>query len=217
VTTIFQYFSERRANCTASAGAQIRVNPYFVDASRNTVGEQPEQPQARWSHSRAREHLLRRGCVAEPVLDALECAQDSKAECRAAQLRCSAGLLWRRAQKNYFYRDAEHREETIAVLLVMQRQHKGLSIRRREQIEMVAWDYFGRFLADLRSTPIWWRRAKFSSWRAAHERKIEDRVARNVVREMSIGENYEGNMTPFRSDISRFSRGTVVSIRAHEP
>jgi hypothetical protein len=68
---------------------------------------------------------------------------------------------------------------------------------------------FGRFLADLRSTPIWWRRAKFSSWRAARERKIEDRVARNVVREMSIGENYEGNITPFRSDISRFLRGTI--------
>jgi len=29
-----------------------------------------------------------------------------------------------------------------------------------------------------------------SSSRAARERKIEDRVARRVVREMSIGENY---------------------------
>jgi hypothetical protein len=29
-------------------------------------------------------------------------------------------------------------------------------------------------------------RAKFSSWRAARERKIEDRVARSVAREMSI-------------------------------
>src|SRR6267154_3439456 len=67
----------------------------------------------------------------------------AKAECRAAQLRCSAGLLWRRAQENDFTLDTEHREETIAVLLVMQRQHKGLSIRRREQIEVVAWDYFG--------------------------------------------------------------------------
>ena len=27
---------------------------------------------------------------------------------------------------------------------------------------------------------------------------------------MSIGENCEGNITPFRSDISRFSRGTVA-------
>src|SRR6267143_542006 len=45
---------------------------------------------------------------------------------------------------------------------------------------------FGRALADLRSTPIWWRRAKFSSWTAARERKIENRVARSVAREMSI-------------------------------
>src|SRR5712691_6688834 len=46
---------------------------------------------------------------------------------------------------------------------------------------------FGRFLADRRRTPTWWRRARFSSWRAARERKIEDRVAKSVVREMSIG------------------------------
>jgi hypothetical protein len=37
------------------------------------------------------------------------------------------------------------------------------------------------------STPIGWRRAKFSSSRAARERKIEERVARGVVRNMSIG------------------------------
>src|SRR5208283_2146522 len=67
---------------------------------------------------------------------------------------------------------------------------------------------FGRFLEDRRSTPIWWRRARFSSSRAARERKIEDRVARSVVREMSIGENYKRNITPIRSHISRFSRGT---------
>src|SRR5260370_26293421 len=59
-------------------------------------------------------------------------------------------------------------------------------------------------------TPIWWRRAKFSSSTAARERKIKDRVARNVVREMSIGENYERNITPIHSDISRFSRGTIL-------
>ena len=28
------------------------------------------------------------------------------------------------------------------------------------------------------------------------------------MREISIGENYERNITPIRSDISRFSRGT---------
>src|SRR5208283_5819964 len=66
----------------------------------------------------------------------------------------------------------------------------------------------GRFLAERCSTPIWWRRARFSSSRAARERKIEDRVARSVVREMSIGENYKRNITPIRSHISRFSRGT---------
>jgi hypothetical protein len=45
---------------------------------------------------------------------------------------------------------------------------------------------FGRFLADRLSKPIWWRRAKFSSSREAHEQNIEDRVARSVVREMGI-------------------------------
>ena len=30
------------------------------------------------------------------------------------------------------------------------------------------------------------------------------------MRKMSIGENYEGKLTPMRSSISRFSRGTVV-------
>jgi hypothetical protein len=39
--------------------------------------------------------------------------------------------------------------------------------------------------------------------------KIEDRVARSVVREMSIGENNERKITPIRSNISRFLRGTV--------
>jgi hypothetical protein len=67
---------------------------------------------------------------------------------------------------------------------------------------------FGRFLADHCSTPIWWRKARFSSWSAAREWKIEDRVAKRVVREMSIGENYERKITPIRSNISRFSRGT---------
>ena len=51
----------------------------------------------------------------------------------------------------------------------------------------------------------------FSNWRAAREWKIEDRFARSVVREMSIGENYERKITPIRSNISRFSRGTVIA------
>jgi hypothetical protein len=41
--------------------------------------------------------------------------------------------------------------------------------------------------------------------------RAEDRrqVARRVVGEMSIGENYERNITPICSNISRFSRGTM--------
>ena len=69
--------------------------------------------------------------------------------------------------------------------------------------------HFGRFLADFCSTPIWWLRARFSSSRAARERKIEDRVASSAAREMIMGENYERNLTLIRSEISRFSRGTV--------
>jgi hypothetical protein len=64
-------------------------------------------------------------------------------------------------------------------------------------------------LGDRLSTPTWWRRSRFSSWSAAREWKIEDRFVRSVVREMSISENYEGEITPIRSNISRFSRGTV--------
>jgi hypothetical protein len=64
-------------------------------------------------------------------------------------------------------------------------------------------------LGDRLSTPTWWRRSRFSSWSAAREWKIEDRFVRSVVREMSISENYEGEIIPIRSNISRFSRGTV--------
>jgi hypothetical protein len=63
--------------------------------------------------------------------------------CARTRLRFAASLLWRRAQENDSGLVTEHREKTIAVLLVMQRQHQGLAIRRREQIEAVAWDYFG--------------------------------------------------------------------------
>jgi hypothetical protein len=41
---------------------------------------------------------------------------------------------------------------------------------------------FGRFLADRLSTPIWWRRAKFSSSRQACEQNIEDRNQRSEIR-----------------------------------
>ena len=42
--------------------------------------------------------------------------------------------------------------------------------------------------------------------------EIEDRFVRSVVREMSINENYEGEITPIRSNISRFSRRTVTDV-----
>ena len=32
------------------------------------------------------------------------------------------------------------------------------------------------------------------------------------MREMSISENYEGEITPIRSNISRFSRGTLYGM-----
>jgi hypothetical protein len=67
------------------------------------------------------------------------------------------------------------------------------------------------FAADLWSTPIWWRRARFSSCRAARERKIEVRVARSDVRRISIAENYEGRISLIRSDISRFSGGIICN------
>jgi len=61
--------------------------------------------------------------------------------------------------------------------------------------------------------PIGCRRARFSSCRAARERKIEERVASRVLREMSIGgKNYKRSIIPLRSDISRFSRGTIDRI-----
>jgi hypothetical protein len=50
--------------------------------------------------------------------------------------------------------------------------------------------------------------ARFSSPRAARDRKIEDRVARSVIRAVSIDE-IMNDVTLIRSDISRFSRGTI--------
>ena len=46
---------------------------------------------------------------------------------------------------------------------------------------------FGRFLAERRSTPIWWRNARISTWRAARERKTENRVVRNGDKALHIG------------------------------
>ena len=66
--------------------------------------------------------------------------------------------------------------------------------------------------------PIWWRRARFSSSRAARERKIENTVAKSIVKESCIGrENYETTITLTSSDISRFSRGTTALSRHRTP
>jgi hypothetical protein len=45
----------------------------------------------------------------------------------------------------------------------------------------------GRFLAERRSTPIWCRSARISTWRAARERKAENRVARNGIKVLNMG------------------------------
>ena len=46
---------------------------------------------------------------------------------------------------------------------------------------------FSRFLAERRSTPIWCRKATFSTWRAARERKTENTVERNRHRTLNVG------------------------------
>jgi len=46
---------------------------------------------------------------------------------------------------------------------------------------------FGRFLVERRSTPIWWRNARISTWRAARERKTESRLVRNGDKVLHIG------------------------------
>jgi hypothetical protein len=45
---------------------------------------------------------------------------------------------------------------------------------------------FSRFLAERRSTPIWCRKATFSTWRAARERKTENTVERNRHRTLNV-------------------------------
>jgi hypothetical protein len=91
------------------------------------------------------------------------------------------------------------------------RQRRDRQIHNRRSPEV----NFGRFLADLRSTAIWWRRARFSSLRAACERKIENRIVRIVLREMSIGENYGRNGRKYNPHPLRhfeiFERHRIIS------
>src|SRR5260370_19464331 len=98
---------------------------------------------------------------------------------------------------------------TMASAERQSRHSRGIQIHNRWSPEV----NFGRFAPYLWSTPIWWRRAKFSSRRAARERKIEHRVASSVVREMSIGENYEGEYDshPLRK-FEIFKRHTSLTL-----
>jgi hypothetical protein len=66
---------------------------------------------------------------------------------------------------------------------------------------------FGRFLAERRSTPIWCRKATFSTWRAARERKTENTVERNRHRTLNIG-----LASPFRT-----SANLMISERLKFP
>src|ERR1035441_915390 len=59
---------------------------------------------------------------------------------------------------------------------------------------------FGRLFEERRSTQIWWRSARFSSWRSPRERMIERRATRSAAREICmdrVGRKY--NSRPLRS------------------
>src|SRR5215467_14390066 len=75
-----------------------------------------------------------------------------------------------------------------------QRRERQIQNRRSPEVN------FGSFAADLCSTPIWWRRARFSSSSAARERRIEATTARNVLKRRSINKNYarKDKPHPFR-------------------
>jgi hypothetical protein len=79
----------------------------------------------------------------------------------------------------------QNQTETLAVPgddgLGLHRSSPGQAPDNHAQKTRSATVNFGRFLAERRSTPIWWRRARFSTWRAVRERKTENRVARNAA------------------------------------
>jgi hypothetical protein len=82
-----------------------------------------------------------------------------------------------------------------------QRRERQIQNRRSPEVN------FARFGADLCSTPIWWRRARFSSAPAARKRRIEGTPARNVLKRRSINDNYDrkDKPHPFR-DFEIFGR-----------
>jgi hypothetical protein len=77
---------------------------------------------------------------------------------------------------------------TVSGLTMARAERQSLQMREPDPNQRSAGVNLKPFLAERRSTPIWWRRAKFSSSSAARERNIEEKVPRSVVRKMSIGE-----------------------------
>jgi hypothetical protein len=72
----------------------------------------------------------------------------------------------------------------------------------------------GRFLAERCSTPIWWRNARFSIWRIARGRKIEDKVAKRVTKEMNIGgEDYDSSIIPAPQTFRGFRKAQIKNAR----
>ena len=84
-----------------------------------------------------------------------------------------------------------------------QRRERQIQNRRSAAVN------FGRSAADLCSTPIWCRKARFLSSKAARELRIEGKTARSVLRKTSISENSEARISHNRSEVSRFSVGTI--------
>src|ERR1019366_2671652 len=83
--------------------------------------------------------------------------------------------------------DLPCRTTTVSGLTMTNVEHQSCQMRDRQTQKRRSGEFnVGRFGADLWSTPIWWRRAKFSSWRSRRERTIERRVTISATRETSI-------------------------------
>src|SRR6266550_3554589 len=123
--------------------------------------------------------IWRRLRTGNAILPSISCAQS------CTQNRIISNLyrtLHEFNPKSRFWPSSKPGSGEITIRQSQSRQKRDRQIHNRRSPEV----NFGRSLADLRSTPVWWRRAKFSSWTAARKRKIENRVARSVAREMSI-------------------------------
>ena len=92
---------------------------------------------------------------------------------------------------------------TVSGLTIASAERQSLQIcDRATHIRRGPWGRPRAFFAQRRRMPIWCRSVRFSSCRAAGERKIEERVASGLER------NVHRSIIPLRSDISRFSRVT---------